>query len=81
MYLPFISMFLFVEHHCSCFKNHFLAKGNMKKAVRGVIIHISYQSAILGSLHLKLNSFGYDILIGTLVPVIGQIRECLLGVR
>lgn len=29
--------------------------------------------------HLKLNSFGYDILIGTLFPLIEQIRETLLG--
>lgn len=28
---------------------------------------------------LKLNSFGYDILIGTLFPLIEQIRESLLG--
>lgn len=31
--------------------------------------------------HLKLNSFGYDILIGTLFPLIEQIRESLLGER
>ena len=29
--------------------------------------------------HLKLNSFGYDILIGTLFPLIGQIREKSAG--
>lgn len=31
--------------------------------------------------HLKLNSFGYDILIGTLFPLIEQIRGSLLGER